>query len=405
MTITLLEPVPARAPSSHRPRRSIPKALHDLVFSKVHGGTLIYNTSWEDPRIDRDLLALDGSSRVAMITSAGCNVLDYLIDGPAEIHAIDVNPRQNALLELKLAILRETDHATLFAMFGEGGHADHEVVYGTVRSSLPPFARRYWDRRIGYFDPRGPRGSFYYRGGCGMAAWVLCHAIFRTRPSMRAKVMRFIDASGLATQREAFAAIEPAIWNVAARWLVKQPALMALLGVPRPQIRLIQESHPGGLLGYVQDKLRHIATELPIGENYFWRVYVAGRYSRACCPNYLRPEHFDALASRTGRVRTHTTTFTGFLLANPGRYSHFILLDHQDWLAAHDLDALREEWEAILANAAPGAKILLRSAGLDLQFIPQDILDRLRFDPDRCAALHPTDRVGTYGSLHFAEVR
>jgi S-adenosylmethionine-diacylglycerol 3-amino-3-carboxypropyl transferase len=340
-----------------------------------------------------------------MITSAGCNALDYLIDGPAEIHAIDVNPRQNALLELKLAILRETDHATLFAMFGEGGHADHEAIYGSVRPTLPAFARRYWDRRIGYFSPQGPRGSFYYRGGCGMAAWVLCHAIFRTRPSMRAKVMRFIDAPDLATQREAFAAIEPAIWNVAARWLVKQAALMALLGVPRPQIRLIQESHPGGLLGYVQDKLRHIATELPIGENYFWRVYVAGRYSPDCCPNYLRPEHFDALASRTDRVRTHTTTVTGFLHANPGRYSHFILLDHQDWLAAHDLHALREEWEAILANAAPNAKILLRSAGLDLSFIPQDILDRLRFDRDRCAALHPTDRVGTYGSLHFAEVR
>ena len=39
-----------------------------------------------------------------MITSAGCNALDYLLDSPREIQAVDVNFRQNALLELKLAL-------------------------------------------------------------------------------------------------------------------------------------------------------------------------------------------------------------------------------------------------------------------------------------------------------------
>jgi hypothetical protein len=40
---------------------------------------------------------------VVMITSAGCNALDYVLDLPAEIHAVDVNSRQNALLQLKLS--------------------------------------------------------------------------------------------------------------------------------------------------------------------------------------------------------------------------------------------------------------------------------------------------------------
>ena len=86
------------------PTRSLFKATHDLVFHHVHGGQLIYNACWEDPRIDRQLLGLTSASRVVMITSAGCNALDYLLDDPAEIHAVDVNPRQNAVLELKLAL-------------------------------------------------------------------------------------------------------------------------------------------------------------------------------------------------------------------------------------------------------------------------------------------------------------
>jgi S-adenosylmethionine-diacylglycerol 3-amino-3-carboxypropyl transferase len=82
-----------------------------------------------------------------------------------------------------------------------------------------------------------------------------------------------------------------------------------------------------------------------------------------------------------------------------------VLLDHQDWLAYHDPAALREEWELIFANSRPGAKVLLRSAGLNLDFVPEDIRARLRFFPERTEALHRTDRVGTYGSLHFAEIQ
>ncbi len=96
------------------PARRFLKATHDLVFHHVHGGQLIYNACWEDPRIDRELLALQPDSRVVMITSAGCNALDYLLDGPAEIHAIDVNPRQNAVLELKLALITRGDFGDLF---------------------------------------------------------------------------------------------------------------------------------------------------------------------------------------------------------------------------------------------------------------------------------------------------
>jgi len=59
----------------------------------------------------------------------------------------------------------------------------------------------------------------------------------------------------------------------------------------------------------------------------------------------------------------------------------------------------------ILANSRPGTRILMRSAGLDLSFVPSAVRDRLRFFPERTESLHITDRVGTYGSLHFAEVR
>jgi S-adenosylmethionine-diacylglycerol 3-amino-3-carboxypropyl transferase len=145
-------------------------------------------------------------------------------------------------------------------------------------------------------------------------------------------------------------------------------------------------------------------TEVPARDNYFWRVYTTGSYTLDCCPKYLQRENQEALSGSLDSIRLHSTSIAGFLRVHPGTYTHFVLLDHQDWLAWHDPRGLREEWELILANSRPGTRILLRSAGLDCSFIPRDILGRLRFCTELSETLHLTDRVGTYGSLHLAEV-
>jgi S-adenosylmethionine-diacylglycerol 3-amino-3-carboxypropyl transferase len=388
--------------SSHT--RRFLKATHDLVFHHVHGGQLIYNACWEDPRIDRHLLGLTTDSRVVMITSAGCNALDYLLDGPAEIHAIDVNPRQNALLELKLALINRGDFDDLFEFFGIGSHESYKAVYRVVRHRLSKAARKFWDDKISFFDPGSLKKSFYYHGAAGMAAWLMGGALFRAKPNIKNHALCLLDADTLAQQARVYAQIEPRIWGKLSRWLIRQRLIMTLLGVPAPQIKLIENSYPGGLTAYVKDKLRHVMSDLPARENYFWRVYITGSYTLSCCPNYLREENFAVLAARTNRVHAHTCTVSQFLQQHPGVYSHYVLLDHQDWLAYHAPEALAEEWKLIFANSRPGTRILMRSAGLDLSFVPAEIRSRLRFFPERTEPLHIIDRVGTYGSMHFAEV-
>jgi S-adenosylmethionine-diacylglycerol 3-amino-3-carboxypropyl transferase len=76
---------------------------------------LVYNCCWEDPAVDRRALDLRADDTMLVITSAGCNVLDYALTGPARIHAVDANPRQTALLELKLAGIRQLDFDDFFA--------------------------------------------------------------------------------------------------------------------------------------------------------------------------------------------------------------------------------------------------------------------------------------------------
>ena len=381
----------------------VARQSHDLLFKTIHSNTLIYNACWEDPRLDRELLALDSNSQVVMLTSAGCNALDYLLDSPAAIHTVDVNPRQNALLQLKLTLLRHGKFDDLFWLFGRGAHPTITSLYPQLAHHLPDFARTFWDKQWRYFDGSGPRPSFYYRGASGMAAWLFSRYLLQVKRSLSEGLLELLECQSLREQRATFAKIEPALWDQLTRWFVQQPLLMSLLGVPRTQIQLMERTD-GSIQRYVDRCLRHVLTEIPIRDNYFWRVYLTGSYSPTCCPNYVKAEHFMPLQQAVERIFTHTATLSDFLLLHPGKYSHFVLLDHQDWLAHHAPEALAKEWRLILANSQPGAKILLRSASQQPDFLPTDVRAHLRFFPERTEALHPLDRVGTYASVHLAEV-
>ena len=137
--------------------------LRDWVFRQVHTKNLVYNTCWEDPRCDRQLLQLNQDSEVVMITSAGCNALDYLLDNPKKINCIDMNPRQNALLELKKSSFQNASYAEHWAMFGDGVMPEFDTFYQEkLRSTLPDFAKEYWDDNWKYFNGKGIRKSFYH---------------------------------------------------------------------------------------------------------------------------------------------------------------------------------------------------------------------------------------------------
>lgn len=377
----------------------------ELIFKNIHSRNLLYNACFEDPRIDRDLLKLDSASEVVMLTSAGCNALDYALDGPAAIHTVDINPCQNALLQLKLKLIEQGDFADLFAAFGQGNQrAFKDLYYTLLRPHLPAYAQDFWDANLHYFNPGGLKQSFYYNGISGNVAWLIRHYL-KANKNLTTQLYRLLDAGSLDEQKEIYARIEPDLWTALCQWLAKYPvALTVIGGVPWPQIQLIEKQYAGGLAGYLRDKLKNIITAVPINDNYFWRVYLTGCYTDDCCPNYLKRENFDRLGPKTAAIHTYNCTLAEFLQQHPGPYTHFVLLDHQDWLAWHKPEVIEQEWRLILKSSRPGSKVLMRSAVQEINFLPDFVKASLRFYPALTTPLHPRDRVGIYSSLHLGEV-
>ena len=399
--------------------RSTPLAerWRNALFSLVHRNQLVYVTCFEDPAVDRLALEIEPGDRVATITSGGCNSLDLLLAGALEVHAVDVNPLQTALLELRIAAIRSLAYEDFFALFGDGRSPRwREVYHDALRARLPDAARDFWDGHMHWFSGRGWRGSFLYQGSAGLVHKLLRDYAYRSR-ELGDAISALLGAATVAEQREIFARhqVRRRFGTPLLRWFVARPLALSMLGIPWQQRREIEAHHPEGVAGYALDALERALTQTPLRENYFWRGVLEGRYTRECCPEFLKEREFERLKDGlVDRLRTHSCTLTDFLRGCEVPLDKLSLLDHMDWMSGHDPSSLAQEWSAILAHCRDGARIVFRSAAREVRYLEPlrveldgreiGLAEALVCYPERSRELYARERTGIYGSFHVVSL-
>ncbi len=380
---------------------------HQHLFSALHARSLLYNACWEDPALDREALQLGPSDRVLVITSGGCNALDYVLAGAGSVVAVDMNPRQTALLELKLASLRTLEFEDHWQLFGAGHHPQFRTLYrDRLRPVLSLASRRCWDRQQDWFEEDA--GGLYLRGlsgtvARGFRAWT---AVDR---GLRKGVEALLASRSLDEQRDAYdRLIRPRLSHGVLHWALRRRWFACLCGVPALQREEVERAG-GDMATFVRESFDRVFRTVDLSTNYFYQVYLRGGYQPDCCPTYLtvagwRTFHDGAWA----RVTPVTDTISGHLEADRRPFSRFVLLDHLDWMADRRPDLVAEEWAWILRRSTPSARAIWRSAHPEPRWMAGHAIDGLplarhwRLERALAAQLHPLDRVGTYAGFHIA---
>lgn len=398
------------------------KWIFDFVFEpvvqKCYSSQIVFNCAWEDPRLDKVALELDDKrDSVLIITSAGCNVLSLAMEAK-HVYAIDKNPCQNALLALKIAAIKEFSYDEFWQLFGRGKMRNFSRLhYPRLRGHLNGEARRFWDSHSHYFDGKGWRDSFYFRGCSGILAFGM-KLYMRLIPGLSAAMNDLIEAKTIEEQREIyFSRVQKKLWNPVLMWLLGSSVTLALLnGVPEAQRELLEKESGHKTIGdFIKNNLEFLMTELPIKDNYFYRVYLTGEYTKECCPDYLTEEGFNKLkAGAVDRISIHTQTIEEFLVSHDEKdITRFILLDHMDWMSAYP-EILQKEWQAIMDKSPEDAKYLWRSASEKAEFVGRTTIeykgkkrqlnDLFAYNTDLAQRLHVLDRVHTYAGFFVADL-
>jgi S-adenosylmethionine-diacylglycerol 3-amino-3-carboxypropyl transferase len=376
--------------------------IAERLFAQVFSG-LVYPQIWEDPDVDMAALAIEPGNRIVTIASGGCNAMSYLLADPAHVEAVDLNRTHVAFNRLKLAALTSLpDYDSFFRFYGGGNCAENAELYRTcIRPRLDDETRAYWEgrnlsgrRRISIFS----RG-LYRHGLLGLFIGM----------GHRAARLYGIDPKGLLsakdlTEQRAFfdASLAPLFDKKLIRWATARKSSLYGLGIPPQQYDALA-SAGDGMASILRARLEKLACDFPLSENYFaWQAF-GRRYDEAGpLPPYLKRENFDIVRARAGRLTVTNASYGEFLSYKPeASVDRFILLDAQDWMSDAQLNDL---WLEITRTAAPGARVIFRTAAAESILtgrLMESLLDRWEYREAESQALHARDRSSIYGGFHL----
>ncbi|KAJ6457070.1 hypothetical protein C8R47DRAFT_1082205 [Mycena vitilis] len=247
------------------------------------------------------------------------------------IHCVDIDPRQNHLLELKMAAIQSLEYDDFFAMFGEGRHpAFPYLLDSKIAPYLSSAAYHFWKMHHNTFA-----SSFYLNGQTGQALSVL-RFIFGFA-GVSKDVIALCDSDTLVEQESIWRTkLRPVLLNPAVSLLLRSPALCwKVLGIPPSVRKLLMKD--GGVSDYVQNTLDPlVSTYLLKTENYFYLMALLGNYTSQSCPEGLTRSGFERLKANNGQAmesfRLHTKSAPSALRSQPTcSLTHVILTHDLDW--------------------------------------------------------------------------
>jgi S-adenosylmethionine-diacylglycerol 3-amino-3-carboxypropyl transferase len=347
----------------------------------------MFTQSWEDPDCDRAALRPAPGESLLAITSGGDNVLGLLLCDPARIVAVDLNPAQSYLLELKMAALRRLGHHELLQLLGIRQGAGAAALLRRLRGDLGAPARAFWDAHPAWFA----------RGLLTQGVFERYHALLRTllRGVIGRARLEKLFRLAPEQQREFF----EREWNTRAwRIMVRIACSKSMLG-RRLDPSWFADAELPSFGAHFAALVEHAIVALPAHGNYFLAQIFLGRYlDGTAMPDYLREEHFDTIRQRLDRIRIVTADIGVALRDLPARSIDCFALSNVFEYSPRELfDGALEQ---LVRAARPGARFALRNL-----LAPRRLAQHPAFVVDAAAGkrLRDADRGFIYS--HFESAR
>lgn len=373
----------------------------------------VYNQIWEDPRVDIEALELERRSRILTISSGGCNALNYLLESPLSVTAVDLNRHHVYLLDLKIAAAKFLpDHSSFFNFFGRGLHKENFQNYQRyIRPNLDEDVRKFWDSASFFGKLRGgSRIDYFTKGGLYEHSrnGYFLRFFHRLAPLLGSRPEKVLAAENREQQIELFEKhIAPFFDSRLIKFIGKLPVTMFGLGIPPQQYDELKKeiSEGGTLIDIYRERVRKLAVDFPINENYFaWQAF-ARKYdieNRKALPDYLKETNFPLLRENIGKITTGIGSVTDVIKNAPkNSFDRFVFLDAQDWMNA---EMIADLWSTIATRGGEGSRIIFRTAGASSpleQNLPAELLRKFEYKAEISRELFARDRASIYGGFHL----
>lgn len=322
-------------------RTTLPGASIDrLYFAQVR----------EDPLLEIEALAAGAADTVVVVSSGGCTALSLLAAGAGTVVAVDLNPAQNHLVELKAAAVSRFTRTEAIAFLGgsPGSAAGRRRGYALLRSDLSAEARSYWDARSRAIE-RGVLTS-------GVTERFIDTVVTAMRMAIHppSRIRRLLDCQNLDAQRTLY----QREWN-SRRWRLMFKVLL--------NRAVFRRTYDPAFFAHIENRsfpdhfhriFAHGLTDIAVRNNYFLHHMLTGSYPQDVAggmPVYLAAGATDRMAG----LRLVDGGYVDYLrTCADASIDGFALSNICEWLEPTQVDELMGE---IVRTAAPDARLVFRN--------------------------------------------
>ena len=345
-----------------------------------------YASFHEDGNSERRALNLQPTDRVLCLTGSGARALELVLDQPSEVVAIDWNPAQSHLLELKIAVVRRLDYQDGLAFMGLLPSENRESTFKLLRSELSAEAANFWDRKVVPI-----RSGFFFEG-----RW----ESFLTRCSGFAKLTRgkliddLIGASDLEEQGR--------IWRE--KWDNRWWKLFLKMATNRPFVRFVLRE-PGlelvpsdvSIAGFLRARFQQASQSFLFRESPWMWALMKGRVDvEGPLPEHLLEQNFETLRSNVDSIVVKTVSLEDCLKSSQSPFdSPFDAFSLSDFMSYCNHETYSRIWNALIAKSNSGARYCERNFLVKYD-LPSPIASQLTRDDALMRSLNVEDRSVVY---------
>jgi len=314
-------------------------AKNNNVFDDI-----VYAQCWEDPACDRAALNIQKDDIIFSITSGGCNVLTFLLDNPAQIIALDLNPHQNYLLELKIAAFKCLPYFELLEFLGINPSQRRLEIYQCLHPILSQAAGNYWHKNHKKIF-QGIIHCGRYEKYMHLLRMILKLLIGNT------VIKRMYNAEDPHERLRLYQKKwENIRWKIFTKILLSRKTMSLFFN--KSFFTYLYDSFSFG--EHFAQKVKRALTYRPLRQNYFLNYILLGNhYPEYSLPYYLQPQNFNIIRARLDRIRLVTDNCEHYFSTLSDNYiSKFNFSNIFEWISCSDFEKLLHETIRIAKNGA-----------------------------------------------------
>ncbi len=313
---------------------------------------IYYSQSWEDIEVIIKALQINGSDIVLAITSSGDNIFGILLKEPKIIYAVDKNPCQNALFELKIKSIELLEYEEFLQISGIKVSKNINKIFEKIIPNLSQFTKNLFQK-----NKRFLRKGFLNIGK--FENYILfINKFFLPFFISKGKIGKMFLFKNIKKQREYYYKkwrkdLYPLIFK-----LFFNEKLLRFLGRDPEYFKYLNKIN---MAEYYYKKAENLFLKSPVKDNFYLNYILTGKYNFAFPSYYLR-ENFFKLKTLLNRIKIINSDILSFLKNTENVFTKFYL---SDIFEGETLDYFKNTFAEIINKSKKGAKFIYFNHFLD----------------------------------------